>query len=305
MREGLVDATTLAKLRDLKFIAKRIIQGGAYGLHSSKQRGVGFEFSQYRSYQPGDDLRYVDWRLFARSDRVFVRESERESQQNVWFVCDLSDSMNQISGQVNQWSKLAYARCLIAALSHLVSRQGDHFGFLGLGEQSADFLPDGLGQQHLEKMFFMLDRVQAKGSWPGLDATPSLWDHLQNADLSVLVTDFFELRGEFSELCKKLAAAGKELLVIQLLTRDEMQFPYRGNISFEDRETQGLVQINANNYRETYLQRLKQGLSDNKKHVAGLGGQYEVVEIEQPLDSSIWKILKTRESNASQRGRLS
>ena len=97
MTQAQVDVETLARIRDLEFISRIIIQGGAYGLHSSKQRGVGFEFSQYRSYQPGDDLRYVDWKLFARSDRIFVRESERESQQNVWFVCDLSSTKMQIA----------------------------------------------------------------------------------------------------------------------------------------------------------------------------------------------------------------
>ncbi|MEM7282936.1 MAG: DUF58 domain-containing protein [Pseudomonadota bacterium] len=302
MSKGLVDVTTLARIRDLNLIAKLVIQGGAYGLHSSRQRGAGFEFSQYRTYQPGDDLRYVDWKLFTRTDRLFVREADRESQQNVWFLCDLSESMNQPSGQISDWTRLDCAKCLIATLAHLICAQGDHFGFLGLREATPPILPDGLGQQHLQKLYRTLDQMQASGSSAGFIETPALYESIQDADVTVFVTDHFQLNQEFSSLTSKLAAAGKELVVIQLLTRDEKEFPFKGNLAFEDRETGETLEVDAGDFRQHYLTNLELELSKNASHILSLGGQFHELIIEDPLDASIWHLLKARQAPKSRRG---
>ena len=303
MNHGLIDIATLAKVQDLELIAKKTILGSSLGLHSSKQRGAGFEFSQYRAYQPGDDLRFVDWKLLARSERVFVRESERESQHEIWFVCDLTSSMQQPSGQIDNWTKLSYAKSLIASLAHIVCYQGDRFGFFGLSDSVRSDLPQGSGKDHLQKLFRTLEKAETGDSWTGPDATPLVWRYLQSAELIVFVTDFFQLRQEMSSFTSKLAAAGKELIVLQLLTQDEKEFPYQGNIAFEDRETGQLLETNARDARDHYLKSSKDELASNSRHIRGLGGQFEVLHIEEALDTSVNRILMTRRDMTMGRGR--
>ncbi len=302
MNHGLIDAATLAKIQDLELIAKKTIQGNSLGLHSSKQRGAGFEFSQYRAYQPGDDLRFVDWKLLARSERLFVRESERESRHEIWFVCDLTESMGQSSGQIDAWTKLSYAKCLVATLAHIVCHQGDRFGLFGLNDQTDLVIPSGCGKDHLQKVFGGLDKAQTGDSWSGPDATPQIWQYLQEAELIIFITDYFQLREEMNSFTAKLAAAGKELMILQLLTRDEMEFPYHGNIAFEDRETGLVLETNANDMRDRYLENSSAEIAANRRHILGLGGQYEVLQIETALDTSVNKILAARRDLSSRRG---
>ena len=147
-----LDVQTLSKVKDLPLVAKMLAQGFVHGIHASTQRGSGIEFSQYRSYEPGDELAKVDWKLFARSDKYFVREAEQESDTKVWFVLDCSQSMYQAvddSEQDNRRassgnttinsSKFDYAKFLIATLAYLAQQQGDAVGLLMLREQHVGF----------------------------------------------------------------------------------------------------------------------------------------------------------------------
>ena len=290
-----MDPETLARLQDLRFIAKKVVGGGAYGLHSSKQRGTGMEFSQYRAYEPGDDPRQVDWKLYARSDRTFIRESERESQQKIWFLLDLSESMNQESGRVPLLTKCHYAQRLIAALAYLANRQGDRFGLIGLKQTGLEFVPSASGNRQFDNLIFSLGKVVAEGSWPDSRKLALLWNEMQTSNLSVLITDFFQDEKEIFELAEKLTAAGTELVVLHLLTQDELEFPYAGKTSFINRESGAVVEVDAGDYKEKYLTAFGNAIKEIRKNLNGLGVQYQQVVIEEPLDRALWMLLKQRE----------
>lgn len=297
-----VDAKTLATLQDLRFIAQQIAAGGAYGLHSSRQKGAGLEFSQYRAYEPGDDPRNVDWRLYARSDRFYVRESDRESQQTVWFLLDLTESMNQDSHQINHWTKLRYSQCLTAALCYLSFQQGDRFGIIGIHENGLKLIPDGAGHRHLDRTLLALDGYSSSGSWPENLTLDVLWENLNPHSVCVVVSDFFQYRNEILSTLKRISGAGSEILALQLVTQDEIDFSYTGKLAFLDRETQTVVQVDTADARESYLREFSAYQKQLQGDVLDLGGRLETCVIEKPLDKTVRQIL-TRPL-PSRRGRL-
>lgn len=300
-----LDPATLARIRDLKLIARTAIEGSRHGFHTSRQRGAGLEFNQYRQYEHGDDTRQIDWRLYARSDRVFVRQSERESQLDVWFVLDASASMREPSSQIADWSRFDCARSLVACLAYAVQRQGDACGLLGLKGQDTLFLPARSEARHLDALLVALQSLQAGGRWPSEPAPGVLWESMHRPGLVVMVSDFFQRAGEIENLAGKLRAAGQEVLTLQLLTRDELSFPYTGTVEFVDRESGERIRTAASRYRETYLKRLHAALEALSTAMARRGIDHQRLVIEEPLDRALWRILSFRAAVSSRQWRRS
>lgn len=284
----------LARIRDLRLLARLVVEGSLHGLHRSRQLGAGMEFNQYRQYEPGDDPRQIDWRLYARSDKVFVRQSERESHVAVWLVVDTSASMQQPSSDIESWTRLDYARAVAASLAWLSRQQGDGFGLIGLSDHGPDFLPLGADEQHLDRMLLALQRLQAQGQWPGADQLDTVWQQMASPGLVVLISDFFQREGEIETLIAKLQAGGKEVLTLQLLTQDEQDFSYRGNVEFVDRETGKIVQADAQAIRDDYLTSFGQAKSALARRLAGMGVEHFCATIEQPVDDVLWRFLQAR-----------
>lgn len=186
-----IDPKALARVRDLPLVARAVADGFLHGLQASEQRGVGIEFNQYRSYEPGDAPGRIDWKLYARSDRYFVREAERESEINIWLVLDCSHSMAQASAYANthasgtraggSWRKFDYARHLVATLAYLAQRQGDRVGYLGLDGIGPEgpgsvLLPAQPGQQQWHRILRTLQGSEPAGSFGGGTGTEGALD---------------------------------------------------------------------------------------------------------------------------------
>jgi len=264
------------------------------GLQHSDQKGAGLEFSQYRNYEQGDDPRLIDWKLFARTDRYYVREALRESQVDVWFVVDLSASMNQQSGSIENWNRLDYARHLIATLASVVCKNGDAPGLIGLNSEKLTFTPAKRGQKHLDSLLLNLQRVTAAGHWPDDEKLGIIWEHLQRPSMVVLVSDGLQKETELERLIAKLSAAGRDIINFQLLTNDEIHFSYRGNKSFKDPESGKVLQINSKAARKQYLENFESYLGDFKNSLISLGVDHWQTTIEQPLDELLHIFLKHR-----------
>ncbi|MEL7447931.1 MAG: DUF58 domain-containing protein [Pseudomonadota bacterium] len=302
-RHQYLDPVTLARIRDLKLLARTAIEGSRHGFHTSRQRGAGLEFNQYRQYEHGDDPRQIDWRLYARSDRVFVRQSERESQLDVWFLLDTTASMQQPSGQVADWTRLDYARSLVACLAWAAQTQGDACGLLGINARGLDFLPARAGPRHLDALLMTLEGLSARGTWPADTALPALWEHLRKPGLVIVVSDFFQAGDELEKLVSRLRAARQEVMTLQLVTSDELDFPYTGTVEFIDRETGERVRADARAYRESYRQRITASLTALARAMARLGVVHERLVIEAPLDDAVWRILNYRSTLSARQNR--
>lgn len=298
---ALFDPLTLARVKDLPLVAKTLAQGFLHGAHHSIQKGTGVEFSQYRSYEPGDSLSKIDWKLFARSDKYFVREAQRESNINVWMVVDTSRSMLQGPEHLNiraagtHWNKLDYARILLATVSYLAHQQGDSLGLLALCAEKSHFLPPLGGARHWRKLLVQLSQLRAGSVFPKVETLQSQLAQLQQNALILVVSDFYQQNDEIIEFMRKLNPVKNDVVAIQLESNDEIEFPYKGQIRFEDLETQQQVILSAKDARQAYLS----ARAEFNQHLATQLKQAQIQHwqgnIDQPLDQMLQQFLTVRQ----------
>ena len=224
-----------SRLKDLRLTSRRAIGLHGIGLHHSRSRGAGLEFAQYRAYEPGDELRQIDWKLYARSDRFFVREAERESPLTVWILIDASASMAQQDAARSGWSRLHAAKALAACVAELALRQGDRFGLVALQSEGLRLAPPGSGARQRDRLLLEMHGLDAHGEFPSAERLTPLWERIAAGDLVLLLSDCFDEASV--ALAERLAAARREVLVVQLLTAEERDFPFKGGHRFRDQET--------------------------------------------------------------------
>ncbi len=291
--ERFIDPRTLARVRDMPLVARTVADGFMHGIQPSHQRGVGIEFSQYRAYEPGDDPSRIDWKLYARSDRYFVREAERESEIAIWFVFDCSASMAQRSDQ-GAWSRFDYARHLLATLAYLAVGQGDLVGFLSLSSEERHFLPPGTGDRQWHRVLRELHRVQPGGRFPD---TPQLESHmarLQVPGLVILVSDFHQSADEIHAFVRRVSTTHNEVAGLQLLCDDELAFPYDGPTRFEDLETGETVLVSGRAAREGYLAAQAAYQDRLVRSLGLLDVRLDTVNVDQPMDQAMYAFLERR-----------
>lgn len=291
--ERFIDPRTLARVRDLPLIARTVADGFLHGIQPSHQRGVGIEFSQYRAYEPGDDPSRIDWKLYARSDRYYVREAERESEIAVWFVLDCSRSMAQAS-EDGAWSKFDYGRHLVATLAYLAQGQGDLVGFLSLSSDGNHFLPPAPGERQWHRVLKALHRVQPGGDFPPTDRVEAHLARLQAPGLVVVVSDFHEAADEIHAFIRRLATPHNEVTGLQLVCEDERRFPWRGPTRFEDLETGETVLVSGRAAREGYLAAREAYQARLHRALGLLGVTLESFDVDQPMDRAMHAFLDRR-----------
>lgn len=270
MAHALIPPEVLSRLAGLRLEAGRASGAGGIGQHASRVRGAGLEFVQYRGYEPGDSLRQVDWKLYARSDRFFVREAERESPLTVWLLVDGSASMAQSDRARPGWSRLDGARLIAACLAEIALRQGDRVGLAGLRESAFELLPPRAGTRARNRLWLALRDLTCGGRFPTQVQAAPVWERTRAGELVILISDFFD--EETVALAERLAAAGRELRAIQLITAEERDFPFTGNFLFHDAETGAEVQGDGEAMRAGYLERFHAALRglDARLDAAGI-----------------------------------
>lgn len=205
------------------------------GAHASRNRGGGLEFAQYRAYEQGDEPRLIDWKLYARSDRLFVRDAERESPVAVWIVLDASASMTQADMARPDWSRFDAARRLAACVLEIALAGGDRFGLLVLSPDRPLLLAPHAGSRHRDRLLLALAPLAAAGIAEWRRDVARMAERIGPSDLVIVLTDGFDEAG-VREL-ERLAAAGRDVAVIRILTADERDFPFDGGHRFVDPET--------------------------------------------------------------------
>lgn len=292
--ERFIDPRTLARVKDLPLIARTVADGFLHGLQQSHQRGVGIEFSQYRSYEPGDPLSHIDWKLFARSDRYFVREAERESEIAMWFVLDASASMLQTSGLESTWTKFEYARHLLATLSYIGQKQGDHVGMLALSGEHQTLIPPGNGERHWHRMLKQLALLQGRHTFPDPTLIKSAIERLQRTSLIFIISDFYQHSDELLEFIKQASTSHTEVVAMQLQCDDELHFPYTGAIRFEDLESGEQILVSATGARAGYLDSLARHQRDLEQALHRQRVTLSRINIDQPMDQALFDFLNSR-----------
>jgi len=294
--ERFIDPRTLARVRDLPLIARTVAEGFLHGLQQSHQRGVGIEFSQYRQYEPGDPLSRIDWKLFARSDRYFVREADRESEITIWFVLDTSASMRQKSVDgADSWNKFEYARHLLATLSYIGQRQGDHVGLLSLAGDRQQLILPGSGERHWHSLLKRLMQIESHGSFPESSSLKTLVKRLQKNSLIFIISDFYQVSNEIHEFIKQISAGHNEVVAMQLQCDDELHFPYKGAVRFEDLESGEQVLVSARSARESWQNALDRHQRDLEQFLRQQQITLHPVNIDEPMDQTLYDFLTSRQ----------
>jgi uncharacterized protein (DUF58 family) len=286
-----LDPHILAAISDLHLVAKTVVDGFMLGVHQSPRPGVGLEFNQYRSYQAGDDLRRVDWKMYARSDRYFVRESEIETSISVRFALDGSASMAHEEQGI---AKFDYARLLAAALGYLAHAQGEAIGLEVLSETSMLHLPAKRDHQQLHRFLQTLERAQPAGRWPGWERLESVLAAAQKRELIIVISDLHEDKDEITAALSKFSALKNEVLLFHLLGPDEIDFRYEGFMTFEDLETGESVQVDTPQARPSYMKNVQQRLHHVKQMLHDQRIAYELLTLDQPLDFALRRYLTQR-----------
>lgn len=270
-----------ARLRGLRVGSRRAAGGRGFGLHRSRERGAGMEFVQYRGYEPGDELRRIDWKLYARSDRFFVREAERESPLSIWVLLDTSGSMAQADEERPAWSRLDAARALAASVFEVALAQGDPFGLALAGNDTLSLLPAAAGMRQRDRLLMALRETTAGGGLPAPERLAPLWQRIGPGDVVVVLADFFD--DASAVLAERLAAARREVLAIQLLTVAERDFPFGDGRLFRDPETGGELPGDGPAMREAFLARFGQARRELQARFDAAGIRHAVHVLDEPL----------------------
>jgi uncharacterized protein (DUF58 family) len=287
----LADPKVLMAIKDLPLAAKTTVDGFLAGLHASQVKGVGMEFSQYRSYQAGDDLRRLDWKMFARSDRYYIRESEIETSISVRIIVDASASMLH---EDEGFSKIEYVRYMAASLAYLAKLQGDTIGLYVLQNGELQTLPARNDSQHLARIFYQLEKIDASGHFTAPAGYKDIISGSSRKELVIFITDYYERNGEISKLIKSLSEIRHELIVLHVMARNELDMDYGGYTSLEDLETGQVVQVDPAQVRKSYSENMEKYLAHIRSELLNRNVFYERVTMNEPLDKVLTDFLKHR-----------
>lgn len=255
-------ATDLIKLNNLQLAGKIVSDELLLGIHGSKRSGIGIEFEQYRHYEPGDDPKRIDWKLYARTQKHLVRESATESNLQIRFLLDLSGSMNYSESGI---SRLNYAKIMLASLAYLGYRQSDQMSLYSLQNGLLQTLVP-VGKQSFQKILYALENAQATGNW--LNDNPKFPEFQQKQkELVILASDFLQVGEEWLQLIKNVASPRREIVIFQLLGNQEVDFNLSGFYRFKDLETGKEIELQAETIKEDfrkaatlYLSKLEEAL---------------------------------------------
>jgi uncharacterized protein (DUF58 family) len=287
----LLDPKVMMAIKELSLAAKTTIEGFMHGINKSAVKGPGMEFSQYRSYQPGDDLRLLDWKMFVRSDRYYIRESEIETNISIRLVVDASASMNHQDGA---FKKIDYARYLAASLAYLGNLQGDIIGLNIFLENEVIALPAKQDFQHLSRLFFQLEQIKPAGKFTSPEAYNQLYSGTGKKELTIIISDLYQRSDEIFELLDAASTIKHEVIVFHLMARNELDLDFKGYSNFEDLETGETIQVDQAGIRKSYLSKLQLYLEEIKSRALDKRIFYRMLCTDEPLDLAIRDFLNQR-----------
>ena len=293
-RPDLMDPGTLAQLGGIELVARGVVEGFLMGLHRSPHRGFSAEFAELRAYQPGDDLRYIDWRMYGRSDRYYVKQFEQETNLRAYLLLDVSASMGWSSDPALP-SKVWYAKHLAAALALILLRQGDSVALTAFHERIVDRVQPRGGRRQWHEIVRHLTHVDAEGGTSAEGALRELAARLRRRGLVILLSDLLVDREETTTALRFLRHRGHEVLVFHLIDPGERDLPAAAEARFFDPETAEELQVSVADLREEYRAAVREALEEWERSLKPHGIDYQVVGTEQPLSIALRAYLHKRE----------
>ena len=290
-RAQLIDTRALMQIRSLELRARIVAQGFWSGIHRSPYHGFSAEFTEYRQYVPGDDTRYLDWRLYARSDRYYVKKFEDETNLRCHLLLDQSRSMG--FGSLD-WSKADYAHTLAATLAYFLFQQGDAVGLLSFEENIRDYLPARNRPGHLRQIMLSLEKEAAGNSTDLTKPLKRIVELVNKRGLMVLISDLLAPVDELENQLGQLTASGHEVIVFRVLDPREVDFDFEEALLFHDAETEKDFFIDPRAAQKRYLTQFGEHDKVIRTLCNKLGAEYIPVTSDQPLEQVLSDFLRQR-----------
>ena len=287
----LLDPEMVARLTSQPLVARFPMVGSVSGQHKSPHRGSSVEFAEYREYVPGDDLRRLDWRVFARSDRFYIKEFEADTNLRCHLVVDCSASMNFVGEHAN---RLEYAKRLAAALAYITIQQGDAAGVKCVGGAKSIDLPARRNPAHFQLILDSLEAAKPKGETKLPSVLHELAEKVRRRALVIVISDFFCDIDELLSCFQHLRFQKHDLAVFQLLDPVELDFQFDRPVRFNDLESSFSLVTEPAMIREQYLTELHKFLNRLREGCHEFGADYRRVTLDQPLEKTLSDFLLER-----------
>ncbi|MEM9645623.1 MAG: DUF58 domain-containing protein [Planctomycetota bacterium] len=278
------------RIRRLELSARRVVEGFLSGMHRSPYFGQSIEFLQHRQYVPGDEIRHIDWKVYARQDRLHIKQYEEETNLRLQLVIDRSASMAYGDGTTN---KFDYSASIAASLAYLALRQKDAAGLFTFDTRVCDSLPAKSNQQQLTRMLSLLDQVGADGRTDLKAVAQQVAQTIPRRGLVVVISDLLGVDSVVDGL-QVLRSRGHDVALFHVLHDHEIDFEFEGATRFEGLESDDFLNCNPRALREGYLEALDEFLNQTRKACGRLQIDYLMTRTSQPLDAVLAKFLSRR-----------
>ena len=297
-----LDPAVLARIGNLELLARAVVEGFINGLHRSPHLGASMDFAEHRAYMPGDDIRRIDWRLWARSDRFYIKEYEADTNTNFNIIVDISPSMRYgADAETGRVSKLTYACYLAACLAYFSSLQRDRVGLATIDHDVVDYVPPSA--KHLQLVLHSLDRIERKGrdakAEPGrstlLPPLRKLSETLKRRSLVLLISDLYEDVDDVMRALDHVRGRGNDLIIFQLLDPRERDFSFSEASSFIDMESGEKMPIIPEYLRQQYRELVRDHTAALAKRIGEARGDYSLFDTSKPLDRALFAYLAARQ----------
>jgi uncharacterized protein (DUF58 family) len=286
-----LDPAVVARLGTLELKARTVVEGFLTGLHRSPFKGFSVEFAEYRQYMPGDDISAIDWKVFARSDRHYVKKFEEETNLNCHVMLDVSGSMSYGSRGI---TKFEYGQCLAASLAYLMNRQRDASGLTAFDDRIVTMLPASARPGHLHAMLVTLDRLEIGRHTNVSKPMHQLAESLNKRGMVVLISDLLDDPDRVIRGLKHFRFSGTDVIVFHVLDPDELTFPFERTTRFEDLESGDEVMAVPAVVRTHYIKAIQDLVEGYKRELGAAAIDYHLLTTDRPLELALLAYLSTR-----------
>lgn len=287
----LLKPEVLNTVNGLELIARVVVEGFMSGSNISQTIGSGQEFSQYRNYEPGDDLRQLDWKMYARSERYYVKQAEIETNITVKFMIDASRSMAYEEGGI---SKLQFARVMAATLAYLARKQGDTYGLFVVNDRQLTTVQPRFEQQQFMRFLHALVEAQPESKWK-TDGIEQLFDH-HGKEMIVFISDLYDEDGDLLQFMSRLKTNRNEVIVFHLMGGKELTLGWEGSYSFKDLESGSTVKVDTRQQKEEYVKRIDTWTNTLRYNLLERSIHYHLMSMAGPIEATLRNFLKARKN---------
>lgn len=288
---GLLDPVVLARIGDLSLVARTVVEGFMHGLHRAPRLGHSTEFAEHRPYQPGDDLRRLDWRVYGRTDRYYIKEFEADTNVSVLIALDVSRSMDFTSGSL---TKFQYARMLAATFAWFSQRQGDRIGLVLYGDGVRQYIPPST--RHLSLILHALERAVPEGTGGGASARNAITELLGRTGITVFISDWYDPPEFVRQALGQVRVRGHDVIAFHVIDPAERALPYDEAASFEDLETGERLSVVPDTLRAGYQKAVTNHYEELTAELRRVGVDYHQLDTTAPLDLALFEYLQRREA---------